>query len=286
MSSNEDWREWLREWGVPASTMSKEPVGVQAVPVPAPQPKNPFFSSEPAALPRASQLTAAGAVKPPRQPKSPRPPKQPKQPIDPEKKKLFLKMGIAAAVVMPLILVVVLIAVLVPSSTEEEPEETTPTTTVAIKKWCEPRTGSPYVSDSGGSTSTPQGVLAEMWRQYLGLRSASGYVSLTNGLWIDEASVARQIAQQVPEKEVEWCTTITPLEENWWKVQVHWRTLDKSVEKLWISDYSTAEVPGQGYVITGTRRNADLEREIKEKTAKEAQEKAKRQQQANNRAEG
>ncbi len=190
--------------------------------------------------------------------------------MDPEKKKLFKNLGFAALFVVPLIVVVVLVAVLVPDHDKSEEPEPSPTPTAAVEKWCEPRTGNPYVSDAGGPTDIPQGVLAEMWRQYLGLRSASGYYSLTNGQWLTEESIASQIAREVPEKKVEWCTTITPLEENWWKVQVHWRTLDKTVEKKWISDYSTAEIPGQGYVVTGTRRNAELQRELAEKKAKES----------------
>lgn len=223
MMMNDDWREWLREWESPAS-----------VPTQAAQSKQP-----------PQQVTAL----------------QPR--LTSRQRRIARITGLVAACVAPLIVVITLVAVLVPRSTHTTaaPIPTTPpATSKQVKAWCTPRTGNPYVSRTGGSTTSPQGVLAEMERQYFGLRSPSGVVSLTDGSWTAEDAIATTIAQYLPEEEVEWCTTVTPMEGSWWRVQVDWRNQQRTIEKSWVGDYHTTKMPDGRYLITGMRPNEEVQR--------------------------
>lgn len=269
MSSNESWREWLHQWGVPTSEEpQQDPFGVRPDVFSAPGSVDPFETAMPYSGPQNMSTGSPNSV-PPAQPamdafSSPQPsnPKQPRQ-TDPRAKELAKKIGLAALFVVPLIVVVVFASIYFPKTNKEQVEAapTTTSTTVKVKKWCEPRTGNPYVSDGGGSLESPQGVLAEMERQYFGLRSPSGVVSLTNGQWTTEATLVNSIGQ-LPEQDIEWCTTITPMEENWWTVIVEWRTKDKKIDKIWVGDYQTEKGADNNYVITGMRPNEEAVKEI------------------------
>lgn len=139
--------------------------------------------------------------------------------------------------------------------------------TSPAQAWCKPQPANPYISNAGGNTTTPEGLLASMEQQFFGARSTPGVMALVSGGWANAAAISRTITS-LPAARLEWCTTVRPASAGWYTVIVEWRPVaDAHRTTTWVGDYRVDDVSGVGLRITGMRPNDKVVEELRHKEA-------------------